>query len=449
MGGAFAAFAERNYRLFWGGTLFSTTAFMTSFLLVPIVAYEITGSYAASGIAQMGSGISMLLLGPVGGVIADRYAKKPLVMVGQILPGLLILATGVLVLTGQITIWMLFLSTLLMGAGFALMGPARQAWMGELLSRRMFANGVALQQVAQNISQVLGPMLGSILLLLFAFGSGEIYFLVAACFLIALPLTTALPNAGAAPGLRRRGAIEELRAGFRYLRGNPRLRILWGYWMVIAICRFAAQILLPGFIEREFGVPASDTFILYLIVGIVALAMNVPLAGLVSGRWAWQILIGFGFLMASVFFMAAMTPSFFALMLVAIAVGISTTGVMLANQALMMANSRPDYFGRVMSFVVLGFAAQSLLAPIWGGAADAIGARETMIMIGMIVVAATVLLTVGWRRSRRLPLEPGSAAAAALLRARAAVPGFVERVAPVARMGTQKPPRSLSTTGGD
>ena len=449
MRGAFAAFAERNYRLFWGGTLFSTTAFMTSFLLVPIVAYEITGSYAASGIAQMGSGISMLLLGPVGGVIADRYAKKPLVMVGQILPGLLILATGVLVVTGQITIWMLFLSTLLMGAGFALMGPARQAWMGELLSRRMFANGVALQQVAQNISQVLGPMLGSILLLLFAFGSGEIYFLVAACFLIALPLTTALPNAGAAPGLRRRGAIEELRAGFRYLRSNPRLRILWGYWMVIAICRFAAQILLPGFIEREFGVPASDTFILYLIVGIVALAMNVPLAGLVSGRWAWQILIGFGFLMASVFFMAAMTPSFFALMLVAIAVGISTTGVMLANQALMMANSRPDYFGRVMSFVVLGFAAQSLLAPIWGGAADAIGARETMIMIGTIVVAATVLLTVGWRRSRRLPLEPGSAAAAALRRARAAVPGFVERVAPVARMGTQKPPRSLSTTGGD
>ena len=106
MGGAFAAFAERNYRLFWGGTLFSTTAFMTSFLLVPIVAYEITGSYAASGIAQMGSGISMLLLGPVGGVIADRYAKKPLVMIGQILPGLLILATGVLVVTGQITIWM-------------------------------------------------------------------------------------------------------------------------------------------------------------------------------------------------------------------------------------------------------------------------------------------------------------------------------------------------------
>ena len=133
---SFAAFGAGNYRLLWGGTLFSTMAFMTSFLLVPIVAYEITESYAASGFAQMGSGVSMLLLGPIGGVIADRYSKKPLVMIGQIVPALLIVGTGVLVVTGLITIWMLFVSSLLMGVGFALMGPARQAWMGELIPRR-------------------------------------------------------------------------------------------------------------------------------------------------------------------------------------------------------------------------------------------------------------------------------------------------------------------------
>ena len=127
MRGTFAAFGDAyHYRLLWGGTLFSTTAFMTSFLLVPIVAYEITGSYTASGLALMGSGCSMLLLGPIGGVIADRYSKKPLVLLGQIVPALLMLGTGVLVVTDVITLWMLFLSSLLMGVGFALMGPARQ-----------------------------------------------------------------------------------------------------------------------------------------------------------------------------------------------------------------------------------------------------------------------------------------------------------------------------------
>ena len=453
-----AAFGARNYQLLWGGTLFSTMAFMTSFLLVPIVAYEITDSYAASGIAQMGSGVSMLLLGPIGGVIADRYAKKPLVMIGQIVPALLVLLTGVLVVTGLITIWMLFLSSLFMGAGFALMGPARQAWMGELVPRSLMGSGVGLMQVAQNLALVVGPMLGSVLLIAFAFGSGQIYFLIAGLFLVSLPLTIWLPNARARAASERRSINYELRSGFTYLMGSPRLRILWGYWMVVAVCRFAAQTLLPGFVERNFGVPASDIFFLYLVVGVVALIMNVPLAGVVGGRRAWPILISFGLLMALVFVLGALTPSFFALMLVAILVGVSTTGVLLVNQALIMTNSRPEYFGRVMSFVVLGFAAQSLIAPIWGITADAIGGRETMILVGAITLIATLLLAVGWLRTRRLPLEPGTPARIAAeptpppdrttTPQPIPIPAFIARLAPVIRMGAQKA-RTKTAFGAD
>lgn len=166
------------------------------------------------------------------------------------------------------------------------------------------------------------------------------------------------------------------------------------------------------------------------------------------------MLIGFGLLMALVFVLGALTPSFFALMLVAILVGISTTGVMLVNQALIMTNSRPEYFGRVMSFVVLGFAAQSLLAPIWGVTADAIGGRETMVLVGMITLAATVLLGVGWLRTRRVPLEAGTPAVLAVA-AGWASPGrpegwmaFAAQLAPVVRMGGQKV-RSSSAPSGD
>ena len=76
---AFSALAVRDFRLLWGGTLLGTIAFMTSFLLVPIVAYKITGSYTASGIAQMGSGVSMLLLGPMAACspIATRRNRSP------------------------------------------------------------------------------------------------------------------------------------------------------------------------------------------------------------------------------------------------------------------------------------------------------------------------------------------------------------------------------------
>ena len=81
----FAALSERDYRLLWIGSLMATTAFMTTFYLVPIVAYEITGSYAASGFAQAGM-VAQLVFGPFGGVIADRYKKKPLVLGSQIIP---------------------------------------------------------------------------------------------------------------------------------------------------------------------------------------------------------------------------------------------------------------------------------------------------------------------------------------------------------------------------
>ena len=119
----FAAFAVRDFRLMWFGSLFSVTAFMTSFILVPSVAYELTGSYLAAGLAQMGAGVAQLLLGPIGGVIADRYPKKPLVLVGQMLPGFLIAGMGILILTDRISIPLLILTTLLMGSRLLCDGP--------------------------------------------------------------------------------------------------------------------------------------------------------------------------------------------------------------------------------------------------------------------------------------------------------------------------------------
>ena len=113
---------------------------------MPALAYDITGNNTSAGIAIMGSGVGMFFLSPIGGVIADRLRKKPLVLVGQIIPSLVILAIGVLVVTDTITIVLLTLGTLIMGLGFAFMAPARQAWMAEMVPAALLPNAVALQQ---------------------------------------------------------------------------------------------------------------------------------------------------------------------------------------------------------------------------------------------------------------------------------------------------------------
>ena len=142
---------------------------------------------------------------------------------------------------------------------------------------------------------------------------------------------------------------------------------------------------------------------------------------------------------------------------------------MLVNQSLMMGNTRPDYFGRVMSFAMMAFGFQALFGPVWGGIADAIGGPETMALIGVIAAGASAFMLIGWLRTRNLPLEAGTAAASMGVGRRSSIrrpepepvaangvngagpvpqPTFAAQIAPVALMEGQKP-RATTVPGGD
>ncbi len=454
---SFEALGARDFRLLWSGSLLATTAFMTTFILVPIVAYELTGSYAASGFAQMGMAPAQLLLGPFGGVIADRYPKKPLVLAGQIAPCIIIIATGVLIVTDNITIPLLFGSTFLMGAAFSLMGPARQAWVVDLVPPRLLANAVALQQMSINVAAVLGPMMAAILVVTMGLDSGILYLLVASFFVIVIPLTTLLPQgAPSAESKARRGSVRsELTAGFSYLRVRPQLRDLWLFWLLIVVCGFALQTLLPGILDREFGRSPNEATVLNLVFGIAALPVNLALAGIVSGRLAWPALFGTGVLLALGTAFVGGAPTYLLLLIAAAVAGAGRSGVMLVNQAILMNNTRGEYFGRVMSWVLIAFGLQALLAPVWGVVADAIGGRQALYIVALVVVAGTALMVLSWLRTRRLLPEEGTGAAAvaAMAAATAAVEPpeepqtapspaysahFAARLAPVVLMEKQK-----------
>ncbi len=455
----FAAFAVRDFRFMWLGSILSVTAFMTSFSLVPSVGFELTGSYAAAGVAMMGSGISQTLLGPIGGVIADRYRKKPLVMAGQFLPGLLIAGLGVLIVTRLISIPLLTLATLMMGAGFSLMGPARQAWTGFIVPARLLPNAVALQQMAMNTGQVLGPLMITVFGAIIALEGrnvGILFLIVALFFAVVLPMTASIRTEGPARPIAERRALRiELAQGFHYLRRNPRLRILWAYFLVMVACGWGFQTLLGGVLEQEFGENPLHVGPTFLIFGAASLAVNVLLAGAVSGKWAWPLLLAMGAVMAVGFWVVALAPTYAAFLILGGILGAGRSGAMLVNQSLMMANTRQDYFGRVMSFGMMAFGLQALVGPVWGIVADQIGGRPTLALIGVIAMGATALMAVGWLRTRHLPLEAGTAAASMGRRAGAAVqrptptgaavpngvesqPAFAARLGPVALMDPQK-----------
>ena len=251
MSGTFAALTHPAYRRLWSGSTVAMVAFMMSFMLVPSVAFEITGSNTSAGLAQMGSGIGMLIVSPIGGVVADRVHKKPVVLAGQIVPGLVILAVGILIITDNITVPLLTIGTLIMGLGFSFMGPARQAWVAELVPKASLPNAIALQQLAQNIAQVGAPLCIA-LLVGTVVGTGGAYLFMASLFLVVLPLTLSLPNTEPV-AKEPRSMRSEMVDGVRYVWSDLRLRTLWLGFMGIVVCGFAFQTLLPGAGRRRVG----------------------------------------------------------------------------------------------------------------------------------------------------------------------------------------------------
>lgn len=394
LGGPFTPLVHRDYRLLWSGSLFATTAFMMSFMLVPSVAFEISGSNAAAGIAQMGSGIAMLTVSPVGGVIADRMRKKPLVLGGQAIPGLVILAVGLLIVTDRITVLMLTLATLIMGLGFAFMGPARQAWVGDLVPRPVIPKAVALQGIAQNISQVVAPLCIA-LLVGTRIGIGGSYLFMASLFLIVLPLTSRLPNTP--PAAKEPKSIRsELGAGVAYVWADRRLRTLWLGFVGMVICGFAFQTLLPGLLEQELNREATDIGLIFLVMAIAGLVASLLLASVLGTPFAWPAMIMMGFVMAGGFILLASVSSYGLVIAAGIPLGVGRSGFMMLDNAILMSSSEQAYFGRVMSLAMMGFGSQALLAPIWGLLADAIGVRETLFVVGVVAAIITTLVALSW-----------------------------------------------------
>ena len=180
------------------------------------------------------------------------------------------------------------------------------------------------------------------------------------------------------------------------------------------------------------------------------------LAGVVgSKRWPWPLLFLSALALAGGIWLTAWSPVYAALLIVSAVAGGARSAVMLLNQTIMMSNTRPEYFGRVMSWVFMAFGLQGILAPVWGSVADLIGGRETLYIVGLIVVAGTLLMALSRARTRHIPPEPGTAAASIdaetppepepappqprTAPSPAVSPLFAARLAPVALMEGQKP----------
>ena len=387
----FKSLQHRDYRVLWTGTTIAFLAFMMSSVVQSLVAYDLTGENSAVGLVAVGMGLSTILVSPFGGVIADRVSKRRLLLIGQSLLGINFLAVGALILSGQITIAALVASTFVMGTVFSFIGPARQAWIGDLLPGADLPNGIALQQVAMTGTRIFGPFLASGLAGLAIVGTGGAYLFMGALFAFVVASLALLPPT--APRASKEGVsiLGDMKLGLTHMSERPRLLLLALSFIVIIMGGYSYFVVLPGFLENELGRSPRDIGWMLGVSAVAGLAVTIGLAGMASSRHAWRLMLIGGLLLGVSLMLLSVVSGFGQALGAMLLVGAGSSAFQMLNNSLVMQECDQAYYGRVMSITMLAWGFNGLAGFPFGALADVSGERTTLFVMGSIVLAATVV----------------------------------------------------------
>ncbi|MDA0350938.1 MAG: MFS transporter [Chloroflexi bacterium] len=391
---SFAALRVRNYAILWTGSLATFTAFFMSTIVQAIVAFDITGKNGSVGFVLLGQGISMALLGPLGGAVADRASKRLISIVASVVITGVFLVTGLLLATDQIAVFHLAAGAFVIGTMFAFMGPARQAWVAELVGEDLRGNAVALNQVALNAARIWAPAIGGLLVAVSFIGAAGAYFLMAFLYGLSGLSLLLLPDSRRAPGGTGRSVFGDIVDGFQYVQSQPRLRwMLILFFSMIVLGLTPTAVVLPGLLENVLGEDVNKFGLLQTISAVGGLAASLAVAGIASSPRALTIYSAGALLTGVALVFTGLAPSLAILFVPMFLTGLGTGAFQTLNSAVIVIESEPAYYGRVTSLTGLAFAGFMLAGYPVGLAADAFGERATTVVMGIATVVLVLLIS--------------------------------------------------------
>jgi len=398
--GSFAALRVREFRILWIGTIFSFLAFFMAMIVQSVVAFEIAGNNSSVGLIVFAQGLAMVLLGPIGGAFADRWPKRRVVVVGQLLSAGIFLWTAAMLALDALTIFWLTLSSLLIGVSIAFLGPSRTGMVVELVPLTMRGNAMAVNNLANTASRVFGPLVAGLLLAWHYSGSTGTYLVMAFCYLVAAASMAWLPRSQVRPGARDRPILADVADGVGYVYGKRRLRLLVGLFTLVIFLGFPHVTILPGLAENVFERDAAAVTELFFVSAAGALVASLWVTRFGDSSHADVIYIGMALLFGFSLLGLAFAPGFRWAELAMFGIGAGSGGFQSLNGAVIARDTDPAYIGRVMSLVMLAFGGFGLMALPYGYLADWIGERSSLLIMGSLVLLVTALFSVLLTRER-------------------------------------------------
>lgn len=377
----FSSLAVYNFRILWFGMLFTMAAFQINIVSRSWLAYHISGSAAVLGIVALARGIPQFCLAPYGGVAADRFDKRTMLIASQFLMAGLTAVIAILVQTKQITIWQLVVIGAFQGAIFPFMMPTRTAYISDLVDEGHLPNALALDSTGRNLNRVVAPTFAGFLIALspaFAFWAVTIFFILSACTLFILPKPER-------KNFHSRGTISDMMVGFKYIFERPALMILMGMALIFVLIGMPYSQLLPVFQQSVFHVGPTELGFMYTAVGLGAIVGSLCSAYLADSahKRTIQLIVGGIFGVALALF--AIMPHYAMGLPFLLIAGGMIEGYMTLNRILVILNTDRAVYGRVISVYSMSWSLMPLaLLPI-GAIVDVIGAPITVACAGAIL----------------------------------------------------------------
>ena len=259
---------QRNYRLFFFGQLVSVAGTWMQTVAQSFVVLDLTHSGTQLGLTTAARFLPMFLFGPLGGVFADRMDKRRVLYFTQTLSGLLAAAFAVLIATGSIRLWLVYLLALALGFVNVFDNPARQSFISEMVTAQDLPNAVTLNSVSMNMARVFGAALGGVIAA--AIGLALCFACNAVSFGAVLISLAAMRKSELFPAARIPRRKRQVRQGLRYVRATPELLIPLLMIAVIGTLAWEFQVSLPLMANKVFGGGAAAYGVMASVMGLGA-----------------------------------------------------------------------------------------------------------------------------------------------------------------------------------
>ena len=390
----FDSLRVRNYRLFFFGQILSWSGTWMQWVAQAWLILRLTDSGLALGLVTALQWLPVLLFGAWGGVVADRFDRRRLLVATNASSGVLSLLLGIATVAGFVELWIVTVIVVLLGIVQAIDNPSRQTFTMELVGRDLLPNAVSLNTASFTIARVAGPAIAG--LLIAWVDVGPVFLINAFTY---IPVTIALMAMRQDELLRMpraQRARGQVRDGFRYAMSTPILRTVLTIMAVVGTLQYNFHILISLLAKDTFGGDATEFGLLGAVLGGGMLLGSLTSAAV--GRNGRRLLVGAGTALGVCSLLVAAAPNIYIAGAVMIPLGAASMLFLTTMNSTLQLNSSDEMRGRVMAlYFVLFLGSTPIGAPIIGWVAEAVDPRAALALggtatLGTMIYAASKLL---------------------------------------------------------